>query len=92
MGNKQPNKYPDIKQSDCKIKMIRGNKQNGVGYCTFSDGSYYEGYWKDGKRYGKGIETWPNGSFYRGEWKDDMRIGLGIDVGESCHEGESKDD
>jgi hypothetical protein len=49
---------------------------NGKGVFTWSDGSKYEGDWKDGKRHGKGIHgihgyTWSDGSKFEGDWKED---------------------
>jgi hypothetical protein len=44
---------------------------------TCSDGSLYEGEYKDDKRNGRGKYTWPDGQVYEGEWKDDKRNGRG---------------
>jgi ribosomal protein L29 len=44
---------------------------------VYSDGSKYEGAWKDGKRHGNGTWTRPDGLKYDGEWTDDKPNGLG---------------
>jgi hypothetical protein len=43
-----------------------------------SDGSQYEGQWKDAKFNGQGTYTWPNGMKYVGQLSDDKRNGQGI--------------
>jgi len=45
---------------------------------TFKDNSFYEGNWKDGKRYGKGKYMYPSANWYEGDWVDNKREGNGI--------------
>ena len=44
----------------------------------FTDGTWYEGEWKDDKMEGQGILTYTDGTFYKGEWKDNDMNGYGI--------------
>ena len=44
---------------------------------TYSDGTVYEGYCKDGKAHGKGKYTYASGDVYDGDWEDDNRHGKG---------------
>jgi serine/threonine protein kinase len=44
---------------------------------TYSNGDYYMGSWKDGKKGGSGTLTFNNGDKYSGEWMDDMMNGEG---------------
>jgi len=50
----------------------------GQGTYTHSDGSSYEGEWKDGKQDGQGTYTWSDGKKYVGEWKEGYKTGKGI--------------
>eukprot|EP01047_Picozoa_sp_COSAG01_P089036 COSAG01_NODE_21239_length_911_cov_1.640394_1_plen_219_part_10 len=43
-----------------------------------SDGSKYDGQWKDGKRDGQGVLTHQDGSKYDGQWKDGKEHGQGV--------------
>lgn len=57
-------------------KEIRSTKlQKGI--YTYSDGTTYDGEWKDGKRHGQGIWVRPDGMKYEGEWENDKPNGLG---------------
>lgn len=42
------------------------------------DGSYYKGWWQNGKRVGTGFSKYTNGDTYQGAFKNDKRHGLGI--------------
>lgn len=42
--------------------------QNGFGIETWSDGSIFEGYYKEGLKDGTGSYTWPDGSSYKGNY------------------------
>ena len=44
----------------------------------YSDGSYYEGEWKNNMYDGFGEFVWTNGDKYSGFWKEDMRHGEAI--------------
>lgn len=50
--------------------------KDGRGMYEYSDGSVYDGEWRDGKRHGQG-EYEDDHSFYDGEWKDDKQHGKG---------------
>ncbi len=49
----------------------------GLGVWIYSDGSYFKGEWRGGKRQGKGIFHRANGEEYRGDFKDDYMNGSG---------------
>ena len=53
-----------------------GDRQ-GVGNCTYADGSVYEGSWLNGTRHGKGKYTFSNGAIYDGMWEHNMMHGKG---------------
>ena len=48
--------------------------KNGQGTFTTSNGSKYEGEWKNGERHSQGTHTFPDGSTYEGEYKDDWEL------------------
>lgn len=56
---------------------IKNDLLNGKGKKTYSDGTVYDGDWKDGKRHGKGIMTYVGGDHYAGEFKDGKPCGKG---------------
>lgn len=49
----------------------------GKGKMKYSDGSYYEGEWKDNLRHGKGTLVFDDGAKYVGEFKNDYMNGVG---------------
>ena len=53
-------------------------KASGRWIDELSDGSRYEGQYRDGKWHGRGIFTFANGSRYEGEHRDGKRHGRGI--------------
>jgi len=42
--------------------------QHGKGVETWTDGSCYDGFYKDGKKHGNGKYSWTDGSCYDGDW------------------------
>ena len=56
---------------------ILDKNANGWGVALFSDGSRYEGEWKNNMRDGNGIFYWPDGEYYQGEFVLDKRQGEG---------------
>jgi hypothetical protein len=66
-----------------KDKCIKGNCVNGRGFLVYTEGSQYEGDWKNGKRHGQGIlvlfshDGKPT-SGYTGEWRNDTMHGHGV--------------
>ncbi|KAA6401525.1 MAG: putative 2-isopropylmalate synthase [Streblomastix strix] len=56
---------------------------HGIGcmkYCgeIIQFGFYYEGMWKNNRRFGEGIQRYKNGDCFRGVWIDGFREGAGI--------------
>ena len=51
---------------------------HGKGKMTWSNGTFYEGDFKNGKMEGFGSRTFENGDSYEGEWMEDMRHGNGV--------------
>lgn len=50
--------------------------RNGVGTCSWADGSQYEGDWKDNLRHGNGKMV-QNNETYLGQWQQDLKHGRG---------------
>jgi len=53
---------------------------DGNGTYTWTNGSKYEGEWKEGKQDGQGTLTSPSGYKYEGEWKDGRPNGRGTEI------------
>ncbi|KAK8961007.1 Protein ACCUMULATION AND REPLICATION OF CHLOROPLASTS 3 [Platanthera guangdongensis] len=53
----------------------QGGLPDGKGRLTSMDGSFYEGFWKCGKRSGLGTFCYSNGDLFRGPWRDDVMHG-----------------
>ena len=49
-----------------------------MGVQIWTNGSRYEGFWKEGVAHGKGQLIHLDGDLYMGEWKNDMANGHGI--------------
>ena len=45
--------------------------------CSQEVSTWYDGFWKGGKRNTKGVQTYENGAKYEGAFCDDKREGLG---------------
>ena len=56
---------------------MNDGKPNGQGTYTWSDGSEYEGEFRDGIQNGQGVSTYPSGNKYMGEWRDGKYDGQG---------------
>lgn len=54
------------------------NERHGYGIQVWSDGSMYQGYWKEDKANGWGRLIHADGDVYEGEWKDDKAHGQGV--------------
>ena len=50
---------------------------SGFGKYTYSDGSYYEGEFSDGKKDGPGKYIWDKDRYFEGRWKNDKENGYG---------------
>ena len=50
---------------------------NGEYEVEFTDGSIYNGQWKDDKKNGKGHFIWANGDIYKGDYEEDKMHGKG---------------
>jgi len=57
--------YDSVKQT------MRHGIRQGVGVCTWVNGSIYSGNWLDGMRQGQGTFTDMQGKVYEGLWKND---------------------
>ncbi|XP_056615911.1 ankyrin repeat and MYND domain-containing protein 1-like [Triplophysa dalaica] len=53
-------------------------KRNGYGIQEWSEGSKYEGEFKNNLKHGTGVYTWPNGEFFKGSFFRDCRHGNGM--------------
>jgi len=60
------NKYEENDKGELYVSLV------------FSDGSMYEGGWKNNKLNGYGILTWSDGDVYEGEYKDNSMNGKGV--------------
>ena len=70
LGNKDAIDFINKLEEKAKNTVIRKKE-------TYSDGSWYEGDFKNGKSHGQGYYSWPDGSWYKGEFKDGQREGQG---------------
>jgi len=71
LDGKSLDELDKITQSNqTKDKCIKGNCKNGQGTKKYSDGTVYEGLWKDDKRNGQGTYTNINGVKSSGIWVD----------------------
>jgi predicted acyl esterase len=52
---------------------LKENIRNGFGKYVLSNGSVYNGMWREGMMNGRGVFMWPDHSVYDGEWKDGKR-------------------
>ena len=43
---------------------------HGIGKYWWDDGRYYEGEYKNDKKYGKGKFVWSDGRIYEGQWEN----------------------
>lgn len=59
------------------VRMGEGTGVVRVGTWYCSDGSRYEGEWKDNKRNGYGVEWHPDGEKYCGNWVNNVKCGRG---------------
>lgn len=53
-------------------------KRDGIGRVVWSDGSCYEGEWKDDKSFGIGKLIHADGDIYEGEFSNDKANGKGV--------------
>lgn len=71
-------------------------KPHGQGKASYTNGGWYDGGWKNGKRDGRGEEYYVDDVLhYEGEWKEDNRHGMGKSYytdGKLAYEGEWKND
>ena len=51
--------------------------REGIGKTFFKDGSYYYGYYQQGKRQGEGLFFYSNRDRYSGQWWQGMKHGKG---------------
>ena len=69
------------------------DQPHGVGTCSYSDKSKYDGNWVHGRRSGSGTLTRACGDIYEGEWEDDLvrcRCAVGQCGVEWCADGLSQ--
>jgi len=50
---------------------------NCLGPYTWTNGNFYIGVWKNGKKHNFGTQVWASGSSYTGEWSEGKRHGQG---------------
>ena len=77
-GNFSETKFKTGGKTKKKTGCIEGNCTNGKGTFIWSDGGWYEGQWKNGKRHGKGTMRFSNDNKYVGQWENDKRHGKGV--------------
>ena len=54
------------------------NERFGRGYQIWTDGSCYEGYWKNDSANGRGRLIHADGDVYEGKWLNDKAHGYGL--------------
>jgi len=60
-----------------KQEFLNGEMKNRLGTFTWSNGTKYEGEWKDDKEHGLGIKIWSDGARYEGLWEEGKFQGYG---------------
>jgi len=65
-----------------EYQCVKGDCKNGFGIMTWSDGSSYEGYWKNGQSHGEGVfkmggKSGSIAEYYEGDFKFDKKDGYG---------------
>jgi hypothetical protein len=55
--------------------------KEGRGIMVYTDGSLYEGFWKNNQQHGKGRMVYSADAIYQGNWKSGFYHGLGIYIG-----------
>ena len=83
----QPIKYPNGDVYDGEIKnattkdsfgdILVYEIRDGHGKYIYTDGTVYEGNWKNDKKHGKGKIIYSDGEVYEGEWKNGKMDGKG---------------
>ena len=70
----------DVVHSQISLKIMSDYNYTRKVSLSYSDGSSYEGDWKDGLWHGKGTHIWPrsDGRKYEGDWIRGNRHGRGI--------------
>jgi hypothetical protein len=60
----------------------------------FTNGTIYEGEWKDGMKHGQGKQIWIDGTLYEGSWKNNVAHGRGrlIHADGDIYEGDWEND
>jgi hypothetical protein len=51
--------------------------KNGKGVYVWSDGSHYEGFYKDDLKHGQGKYFGEDSTYWEGEWANGQRVGQG---------------
>ncbi len=57
---------------------MKAGKLDGKASLRWSDGTTYDGYYKEGLKDGKGIGRWPDGRVYEGDYKAGLPDGQGV--------------
>ena len=57
---------------------MKDSLRHGLGVCTWCDGSWYKGFWKDDNMDGFGVLDSPNSNRYEGDFVMNMKEGTGI--------------
>ena len=58
-------------------EVVGDNVREGRVMVIWSDGSRYDGYWREDKANGRGRLIHADGDVYEGEWLDDQASGFG---------------
>jgi len=71
--------YVNMDKGECGVQANpEQNKCSTVH--MYTDGSIYEGGWKDGKKHGSGMMVYPDSSNYHGIFEEDQKHGRGKEV------------
>jgi hypothetical protein len=56
-------------------KLNKNDVPNGKGTYVYTNGTVYDGEWKNGNKHGKGKESFKTGDVYEGQWKNGKKNG-----------------